>query len=111
MNDDCNRSESVKLIATAERPTVSITWEGECPQCGMSVELGYAGRLPVHEPPRTESQTDEWLGHVRVRTADIADHTEDLLPGFGPVMASAARWQPDSRRRRQEANWMDVHER
>jgi hypothetical protein len=87
MNGDCNCSGSLKLVATAERPTVSGPWQGECPECGTGVELGYAGRVPVHEPPRTESQTDERLGHVRVRSADVADQTGDLLLGFGPVMA------------------------
>jgi hypothetical protein len=87
MNDDRNCSGSLKLIATAERPTVNGTWQGECPVCGTGVELGYAGRVPVHEPPRNGGQTDERPRHVQVRTADVAHDTRVLVPGLGPVTA------------------------
>jgi hypothetical protein len=87
MNDDRNRSESLKLITTAERSTSSGTWQGECPQCGTPVELGFAGTVPVHEPPRNGGQIQEGLRHVQVRATDVI-HAREFAHGLGQATAS-----------------------
>jgi hypothetical protein len=88
MNDDCNRSGSLKLITTAEGSTLNGTWQGECPQCGTAVELGFAGTVLVHEPPRNGGQIEEGLRHVRVRATDVTHLTRELAHGLGPATAS-----------------------
>jgi hypothetical protein len=88
MNDVCNRSESLKLITTAERSTLNGTWQGECPECGTRVELGFARTVPVHEPPRNGGRIEERLRHVQVRAADVIHRASNLLQGLAPATAS-----------------------
>jgi hypothetical protein len=91
MNDETNCSGSLKLIATAERPTVIGSWTGGCPECGKRVELGYAGRVPVHEPPRIGGRSGERLRHVQVRDTNVVHRilvTSPWLPkprGLDPL--------------------------
>jgi hypothetical protein len=88
MNDDPNRSESLKLTATAERSTSNGTWQGECSQCGTAVELGFAGTVPVHEPPRTGGLIQEGPRHVQVRATDVIHNARELAHGRGPATGS-----------------------
>ena len=93
MNNDDKCSGSLKLIATADRPATIGSWTGECPQCGTRVELGYAGRVPVHEPPRNGGRPDERLRHVQVGVADVVhdhDHTRTLALGHPRQSAAQA---------------------
>ena len=86
MNNDGNCSGSLKLIATAGKPTWNGAWPGECPECGVRVELGYAGLVPVHEPPRTGGRPDARLRQVRVRAADVVHDTT--------AVALRGQWRP-----------------
>jgi hypothetical protein len=71
MTTETDRSGSLKLIATAKKPTSTASWTGECPEGGTGVEFGYTGLVPVREPSRSGGQSDEWLRHDRARADSV----------------------------------------
>jgi hypothetical protein len=91
MDNDDKCSGSLKLIATADRPATIGSWTGECPQCGTRVEFGYAGRVPVHEPPRNGGRPDERLRHVQVRVPDVVHDHDTRTPALGHPREPAVR--------------------
>jgi hypothetical protein len=72
MNSDSICSGSLKLIVAANCTTLRDSWTGECPTCGEPVELGYAGPVPVHEPPRNGGRIEERLRHDEVASTEVA---------------------------------------
>jgi hypothetical protein len=105
VNSKVNRSGSLKLNATAEQATDKKTWTGERPERGERVELGYAGHMSVHEPPRTGGRPHERLRHVQARATGVAGDlrlftpTTRLGPGAGlavpaNVIAASASEHP-----------------
>jgi hypothetical protein len=90
MNIDDKCPGSLKLIATAKCPATIGSRTGECPECGTREELGYAGHMPVHEPPRNGGRADERLRHDQVRATDVVHDHDTRTPVLGRPREFAA---------------------
>jgi hypothetical protein len=87
-------SGSPKLIVAANSTALNDPWLGECPKRGEHAELGYAGQVPVHEPPRSRGRADEWLTRVQGRVAGVALPTARALAVGGTSRSEMSAHPP-----------------